>query len=435
MVTFDDERRHHEGVGSTSVCRSTILPSVSTSHTTSSNNNNNNNNVSRRRLPPPRLNENSCSSNSSKSQQKEQQDLVFGFVDGNFSSGEILNLQLQDKSFCMAYSSSSCCRGDDQVMETAVLLVVGTASSLDFYDASSSNNNKYALIHSLPCSSMISCVTWVSRSRPTLSSGGHDSNTHCNMQLLLATADLAGRIALYGIDLEILESQGPTLLYKGGREGERANHQGHNNNNSDLQIRSLDAGYCHYAGLDLLLIAAGDKSGTVTISSFQAAPSSQQQPPVHINTIELRAPSYLQQQKQQGTAYGDNYDVSKKQPGILGLAFELEQGLMATSTSGGLVQVHSLAHIIFVSNKNTNEQQHRTSATTTASVGDSSLLLWSRQNKGGAVRCVAFSSAKSNINNLLAYGGYDKTVVLVDTRQWEVSRELLLQGTVRLLLE
>jgi WD40 repeat protein len=301
-----------------------------------------------------------------------QKNAVHGFVDGNFSSGKILDLKLPSRCFVMSYDPS------------VTVLVVGTATSLEFFDAAS-QQQQYVVIHSVPCTSMISAVRWI----PPPPSNADSHWSHGNANLLLATADLDGNISLYSINFEILEIQGPTLLYSG-------------KNSSGAQIRSLDAGYCHYAGLALLLVAAGDKSGAITIASFQAY----SQPPVFIDTIDLLPlqPHY---------PVGDE-PSSKKHDSVLGLALQMELGIMATSTSGGLVQVHSLAHFIFSKSDHTHE---------------AAAILWSRQHKGGAVRCVTVSPS----DNLLAFGGYDKTVVLVDTQQWVVARELPLQGTVRIL--
>jgi hypothetical protein len=289
-----------------------------------------------------------------------------GFVDGNFSAGKVLDLKLKDKSYCMAY---------DRYGDT---FVVGTATSLDFYDSSS-----YDLIHSVPQRSMISAVAWVA-SPLSCRSNDNDLNLEENSRnRLLATSDLDGMISLYSADLDILESQGPTLLYSGS-------------NASGAQIRSLDAGFYSCAGHRSLVIAAGDKGGAVTVVSFEAS--------------SLRYPVYADSMQMQLWHKQDlcmENEVNKS--GILGLAINCDQGMMAVSSSGGLVQVVSLSNILM-------EKRF--------TIGRNGDVLWSSQNNGGAIRCVVFG------NNVLAFGGYDKIVTLVDTQQWTVSRELMVQGTV-----
>jgi hypothetical protein len=285
-----------------------------------------------------------------------------GFLDGNFSSGKVFDLKLHEKSYSIAYDPS------------ASLLAVGTAISLDFYDAFN-----YCLIYSFPHRSMISAVSWISKS---FSASNHDQWSDGSNRFL-AVSDLAGNILLLHIDLDILESQGPSLLYSGS-------------NANGSQIRCLDAGY--YCCLDqrLLVLAAGDKSGAVTMVTFDA---SQMDQPIYMSSMQLHL-MYRQDLCM---------EVEVNKAGVLGLSIRFDKGIMAVSSSSGLVQVISLSYIL-------EEKQ----------ISDCNGILWSHQNNGGSIRCVLFGE------DFLAFGGYDKTVSLVDTQHWVISRELALQGTVRI---
>ena len=347
----------------------------------------------------------------------------YGFVDGDFTSGQICRLQLRDRSYCHSYNYDG------------TILVVGTATSIDFYDTTStaknniqSNNcHQYSIIASVPHttagSGMISAIVWITP--PTISSNESSnvyhnyycsSNTTSNLtnhSQLLAISDLSGRIYLYSINSEILESQGPTLMYYGS-------------NKNGTQIRCLSAGYCHCNGDEpnavVLVLAAGDKSGGITIITFDS--TLQPSDPLYIDTKQLYAAQ--QQYIFKEVQVDENCDSRSKNHngnssgGILGIAFELERGMMAVSTSSGLVQVFSLFHLLSFDD---NCDDCRGSRSTYK-------LLWSSQNtNASAIRCIVFGP---NNSNTLLYGGYDKTIVMVDTDQWTKARELNVQGTVRL---
>jgi hypothetical protein len=314
-----------------------------------------------------------------------------GFVDGNFSSGKVCNVDLKDKSFCMAYEPL-----------TAAILVVGTASSLDFYHAA---DHSYSLVHSVPTKHMISAVQWVKAPSntdvSTATQAAEDgsaapSSSFGSPTLLLATTNLAGRVALYSVDSEILESQGPTILYEASA------------NDSGTQIRSLDAGY--YGPMqDGLLIVAGDKSGAITLIVFQTG------------SLTSAHPVCVEKKRLMPTTPASSNSClreSGNMSAVLGLAFQWDCGFLAVCTADGLVEVLSLAYVMASCDQASKCHE--------ALNGDS--VVWSMQSAGGAVRSVAFSPPQ---HHLLAFGGYDKTVVLVDTRQWVVSRELFVQGTVR----
>lgn len=146
--------------------------------------------------------------------------------------------------------------------------------------------------------------------------------------------------------------------------------------NVDDQIRSIDL---QFMGENTILLAVGDKSGKITFSMY---------------SLELEPiANYV--------AY--NIDNGK----VLSLAIQSQQALLAISTMDGEAMVHKLEQD---ETKMWHLVQQR---------------LFSRQRRG-AVRSVTFSPT----GNLLALGGYDKTLVLVDTCLWAVVREHTLEGTI-----
>jgi WD40 repeat protein len=142
------------------------------------------------------------------------------------------------------------------------------------------------------------------------------------------------------------------------------------------QVRDLDCGF--YGKLEpSFFIAVGDTSGSITTASFTNNLR-------HIKT-----------------------EIVKTYPtGVLSIAFDLSQSIMVSSTKGGQVHVHKF------------RRQH-------AGVIQVEQMIWCT-DRSGPVHCVVFDGP------IMAFGGYDKTVVLVDVREWAISREILMKGTVRL---
>jgi WD40 repeat protein len=91
---------------------------------------------------------------------------------------------------------------------------------------------------------------------------------------------------------------------------------------------------------------------------------------------------------------------------VLGIAISAKKDLLATSTKDGQVHVYNL-----------NQLKNELPTTTQ--------LVWDTI-RSGAVRCVFFSLDGSE----LGFGGYDKTVVFVETEFWTCSRQLNMSGTV-----
>lgn len=289
-----------------------------------------------------------------------------GFVDGNFFKGKVKDIGLENnKCWVLAYQQP--------------LLVVGTSCALQFYDS----NNGFCLVYELPCRSMISAL------KPITNNPSIDSDKNKK----LATASLDGTIHLYAINQDILECQGPTLLYA-------------IENTTGAQIRSLDVGFYNGNSHRTLVVAAGDKSGALTVATFHETNDSDQ-PQIQLlneGTIQLHGPH------------------RKDCEALLGLGISTDQGLLATTTKGGLVQVHNLAHRLdqFFSSSVIVDNWNRPQP-----CKSNNEALWSMQ-RNGPVRCASFDDR----SKLFAFGGYDKTLFLVCTLQWAVTRELPLDGTV-----
>jgi hypothetical protein len=374
--------------------------------------------------------------------QQQQLQQQHGYVNGDFTSGQICKLYLRDRSYCHSYNYY----GD--------ILAVGTATSLDFYDTSSTirnsdktnNGHEYSIITSVPhtaggSSSMISAILWIDpplqtpsslfneysdeSTKSTSRSYSYTNSSNMTSQQLLAISDLSGRIYLYSINPDILESQGPSLIYCGS-------------NSNGTQIRCLAAGYYHSClpmynnNVDepdvSLIIAVGDKGGCITIVTFDS--TLQANDPLYFDTKEFNAThQYNYKEVHMDDLYNrSSTNHNNSSGGILGIAFELERGMMAVCTSSGLIQVFSLSHLISLGT-------HNAAAMTSDDFNDRhgshirNILLWSSQNlASSAIRCIIFGP---NNTNTLMYGGYDKTIVLVDIDQWTITRELSVQGTVR----
>ena len=145
------------------------------------------------------------------------------------------------------------------------------------------------------------------------------------------------------------------------------------------QIRSIDL---QHVG-DTILLVVGDKSGKVTFSSY---------------TMELELIS---------NCVAHHIENGR----ILSVSIQAERKLLALSTMSGGVSVHRLQEGVQLGNWQLASER-----------------LFSCQRRG-AVRSIIFSKT----SNLLALGGYDKTLVMVDTNLWAVVRELKLEGTINVI--
>ena len=141
------------------------------------------------------------------------------------------------------------------------------------------------------------------------------------------------------------------------------------------QIRAMTLSMCDD---DSILWTVGDKGGTVTLRYVSP------QDPQSFQKMEY--------------SYG---------AGILGLAVNTPATLLALSTKDGEVSVRII------------ERKKDYSKSLGGDVYN--------VKRRGPVRSVIFTKDGKK----LLFGGYDKTVVLVDTKLWAITRELKVQGTVR----
>jgi hypothetical protein len=255
---------------------------------------------------------------------------TFGFVNGDFKSGNILDLPVR-RCHVMAYSVV----GD--------LLAVGSHSEgVALYETQT-----HSLVHVVERSDVVSALQWLQLSNN-------------NGSLFLAAGGLDGVSTLYNIESDLLELQGATVIHEF---------------RLSAQVRSMTLSTCDD---DLVLWTVGDKSGTVTLCCLSPHdPQSNQ-------TMEY--------------SYG---------AGILGLAVDASVTLLAIATKGGEVKV-----VRIMRDKDNS-----------VSLGDD---LYKVQRLG-PVRSIVFTKDERR----LIFGGYDKMVVVVDTKLWVITRELNVQGTVR----
>jgi hypothetical protein len=293
-----------------------------------------------------------------------------GFVDGNFSSGKILDLSVE-RCHVISYQNVRTTWGKNYTLHEhcsanhSVLsyLAVGTVKGVSIYETSS-----YSLVYHIPSTGMISALRWADAPTMSLLHATESKTTMSNQYSLLVVGTLDGRVILYGIDFHILESQGPTLVHEFSVPGE---------------VRVVDC--CFFGKVEpSILLCVGDKSGDLTFCSLRCYVGSS---PLHMEHV--------------ATSVAQHYNSC-----ILGLSISTTNDLLATSTKGGQVFVYKIQcnpmGIIFIEK-----------------------CIWDVQ-RSGPIRCICFTPDGSQ----LCFGGYDKLVVFVDTKLWIVTRQLQLNGTV-----
>jgi WD40 repeat protein len=257
-----------------------------------------------------------------------------GFVNGDFMSGILRQVDVQDKCFTTAYQSSSC--------DEEGLLAVGTTKGVALYETVN-----YTRIQLLERGAMVSSLEWI-------------QFLDNRRNWLLVVADVKGCVTIYHIDTETVESPGPTLLTEWTVHAE---------------VRAVSAVWIGF----ILVVGVGDKKGKVTLTEFDPLfPAN-----AHRSVI-----------------------LQEHDSAVLGMA--LTDKFQAVTTEAGMVVVHEIR--LLQSQGNVNAQERQVFV----------------QQRSGPVRAATFSPD----SQYLAVGGYDKRVVLIDTEQWAVARELHLQGTV-----
>lgn len=200
-------------------------------------------------------------------------------------------------------------------------------------------------------------------------------NSNTNM-LLLAVGGLDGVVTLYQLEMGSLESQGSTILHEFGVAS---------------QVRSMTLNICGDGST--LLWTVGDKSGVVTLCT--------------LGTEEGDSMRIVPKSK--------NVEYTTFDSGILGLAMNKSATFLAITTKGGKVIVRSI------------QQQHSSKS------GSKTTIILTNEvfsaQRLGPVRSAVFSQDEKR----LVFGGYDKTVIIVDTRLWAITRELKVEGTINVL--
>jgi len=217
--------------------------------------------------------------------------------------------------------------------------------------------NSYSLVATLERHDRVSSLEWL----------------WLDHMVLLAVGGLDGTAVLYKVEMQVLETQGASVLYVFKV--------------SD-QVRSMTLSVLYH---NTLLWTVGDKSGTVTLCTLQVDKN---------DTIT--------------TLLDKNMEYYSLDSGILALAVNTSATFLAIATKSGQVIVRRIEQ---------QQQQQHTSTTTilTHQVFGTQRL--------GPVRSAVFTQDERRF----IFGGYDKTVVVVDTRLWAITRELKVQGTINVL--
>lgn len=249
------------------------------------------------------------------------------------------------------------------------LLAVGARKSLDFYETTS-----YTIAYRLPQETQVSALQWLSPKINSVKDGGSPTTTATNAGNSRGGFGLGRNLLAVGDlggNVTLLQVEDEILEMYGPTIVHRFNVED--------QIRSIDL---QHVG-DTILLVVGDKGGKVTFSSY---------------TMELELTS---------NSVAHHIENGR----VLSVSIQAEQRLLALSTLSGEVTVHRLQEgAQFGSWQLASER------------------LFSCQRRG-AVRSIIFSTT----SNLLALGGYDKTLVMVDTNLWAVVRELKLEGTINVI--
>jgi hypothetical protein len=315
--------------------------------------------------------------------------LLRGFVDGDFSNG--IRHFIDTGSKCFAVTS---CQN---------LIVIGTETCLTFNDAQT-----FTEIHKMPVQTMISALRIIEL--PT----AVERKNH----FLLATADLSATIRLYEIDIDILESQGPTLKYTTNTrtQRQRQREEEYPQKQQPAQIRCVDLVLCefsngkHSSEIRLVLVA-GDTLGRLRIVDFAATSR-------YATGIDTTSTTTMSLQFTPLSSQCIEYNDDK----ILSVSLQ-KHGYLAISFRSGWIRVVELALLLLARSVGIRHED-----TTTASLSTTNITTVFEVCRQGPVRCVRWFN-----DHYLAAGGYDKCVVIFDrSQQFVMSRILHLQGTVRL---
>jgi WD40 repeat protein len=267
---------------------------------------------------------------------EESSDAPNGFVDGDFASGKVFDLNLPQGCFVMEFHP-------DEASLLAVGLLNGDGVAL--YET-----RTYSLVAMLEQEDAVSALAWLK-----IGDGAYGSFS------LLAVGCLDGSVSLYRMEPNLLELQGADLIHEF---------------QVNAQVRAITLGFYGQPGKEILL-TVGDEFGDLTFSRYD--PNCE---PIKTKTV-------------------NSFDS-----GILGIATTSSGSLIAVCTKTGDVTARRIQR-----------------------TPDNSLFLGYElysTTRSGAVRSIVFSDDGTR----LVFGGYDKTVVVVDTELWADVRSLELDGTV-----
>jgi WD40 repeat protein len=288
--------------------------------------------------------------NSIQSEEDAPFDSLSGFVGGDFSAGKVKDIKLPSGCWVMAFS------------ERADILAAGMKNRVDFLET-----QNYSTIYSLSFSDKISAIQWC-RGSDLCATTGKKLDDGSDREIV-AVAGLDGHVAVYRLNVSLLELQGVHLLY-------------------DFHVHSqVRCMAMKPLGDGNVVLAVGDKRGRITLTTLMHAADGQ---------VTSTYPAVVDLQKD----------------AVLGLDIHPERSILAASTKSGKVIVFQLIMTKFQIEKSYVICGSR---------------LWKTQ-QNGPVRAVVISKDGKQ----LAFGGYDKTLVLVDTNLYAIVRELTLHGTVRI---
>ena len=308
-------------------------------------------------------------------------DIPRGFVDGNFASGKVLDVRGISNCFAVAFHPNK------KVLAIGLLGGRGVA----LYET-----RTFTVIQTLERQDCVSALSWlplhssITTTTTTTSlgdnspmnnknnHGNNNSNSNDDSISLLAVGGLDGTVSLYSMSVDLLELRGADLLHQYQLSAE---------------IRSICLSL-HGGPIEpRILLAAGTKHGKLYFSTLHVQDNCR-----HIRTQEADTT---------GSA-------------VLGIMASPTGSLLAYCTKAGDVLVHRVER---------GDCREETVFAVPDRDQDSVLrlgpLVWST-HRNGPVYAVEFSPDESR----MVLGGYDKTVLLVETQLWAVVRELQLSGTV-----
>ena len=279
-----------------------------------------------------------------------------GFIDGNFTSGKLKEIQTNAKCYILKFNLNS------------TLLAVGLSDGqgVELYET-----NQFRLIYTIERSDTVSALDWVEADAPGKSKLDDDSvKSNESEDQLLAVGSFDGFVKVYSISL--VSKDVVTLV------------DSFHFQSGVYSIAFLKDNATNYAPSPRT-IAVGERNGRVSIVTLAENNGLSYNNAVRIRVLDARAES-----------------------AILSLAFGfVDEGIiMVYGTKDGEVRASFLAldfeqgwivsHVLF--------ELQRT----------------------GAIRALRFNHDSTT----LIVGGYDKTVLIIDTKLWKIVRELYMDGTV-----